>query len=85
MDDPKYGNRTRQWFWGMVRSLGLAGMTNREYDEKCVDEILNTFMDREYSQDGHGGLFTIKNCEYDLRTAEIWYQLCWYIDSINIY
>lgn len=84
MDNPKYGNRTRQWFWGMIRSLGLAGMIDNDYNEAYTEEVLDRFMDREYDQDGRGGLFTIKNCEYDLKTAEIWYQLCWYIDSIDI-
>lgn len=83
MDDPSYGNRTRQWFWNMVRSLGLSGMVDKTFDEDYVDMVLDRFMDRKYDQDGKGGLFTIRNCEYNLRTAEIWYQLCWYLDSIT--
>lgn len=84
MDDPRYGNRTRQWFWNMIKSLGLAGMVDSEYDEPLVDSVLNRFMDRRYEANGKGGLFTVRNCEGNLRTAEIWYQLCWYIDSINV-
>ena len=28
MDDPMYGNRTGQWFWGMVNNLGLGAMSD---------------------------------------------------------
>lgn len=81
MDDPKIGDRTRQWFWGMIKNLGLGSMTNDRFDKKFVDEVVTRFLDRDYEPDGTGGLFTVKNCRYDLRTVEIWYQLCWYLDS----
>ena len=82
MDDPKYGNRTGQWFWGMVNSLGLGAMYDKLYDERYVDEVITRFLNREYERDGRGGLFTIKNCKYDLRDVEIWHQLSWYLSTI---
>ena len=82
MDDPKIGDRTGQWFWGMINNLGLGGMNDNRYDEQYVDDVIDTFLDREYKSNGKGGLFTIRNCEYDLREVEIWYQLCWYLDTI---
>lgn len=82
MDDPRVGDRTGQWFWGMITSLGLGSMTDYSYDSKFVDKVLQRFLDREYAPNGKGGLFTIRNCEYDLRTVEIWVQQCWYLDSI---
>ena len=83
MDDPKIGDRTGQWFWGMIASLGLNGMSDNHYDEKYVNDVINRFLDREYEPNGKGGLFTIRNCEHDLRDVEIWYQLCWYLDTIS--
>ena len=83
MDDPKIGDRTGQWFWGMIASLGLNGMSDNHYDEKYVKDVVNRFLDREYEPNGKGGLFTIRNCEHDLRDVEIWYQLCWYLDTIS--
>lgn len=83
MDDPNIGNRTRQWFWGMIVSLGLGSMTDDRYDEFYIYETLERFLDREYEPDGHGGLFTIRRCTEDLRDVEIWHQLCWYLDSIT--
>ena len=83
MDDPQIGNRTGQWFWGMIINLGLGSMIDSRYDKRFVNIAINRFLDRKYEPDGSGGLFTIRNCDHDLRTVEIWYQLCWYLDSIT--
>jgi hypothetical protein len=83
MDDPSRGDRTGQWFWGMITNLGLGGMTDRVFDKKIVDEVITRLLDREYEPNGTGGLFTIRRCTRDLREVEIWYQLCWYLDSIS--
>lgn len=82
MDDPMYGDRTGQWFWGMVNNLGLGAMYDTRYDEDYVTEVIDRFLNREYERDGKGGLFTIKNCKYDLRKVEIWHQLSWYLGTI---
>lgn len=85
MDDPKYGDRTAQWFWGMIRSLGLINMDDDRFDTSYVENTLTLFLKREYSRDGEGGLFTIKNSIVDMRRLEIWYQLCRYIDAYYNY
>lgn len=82
MDDPKKGNRTGQWFWGMIVNLGLGSMYDSNFNRRYVEDTIERFLDREYSPDGTGGLFTIKNSDRDLRTVEIGYQLCWYLDNI---
>lgn len=82
MDDPAYGNRTGQWFWGMIKSLGLGTMTDDRFDRRYVEDVIDRFLRREYEPNGKGGLFTIKNCAEDLREVEIFYQLCWYLDTI---
>ena len=83
MDDPDIGDRTAQWFWGMITNLGLGSMTDRRFDVDYVNDILHTFLSRQYEPNGKGGLFTVKNCDCDLRDVEIWYQLCWYLDSFT--
>lgn len=83
MDDPAYGDRTRQWFWGMITNLGLGSMIDDRFDEEYVRETVDRFLYREYEADGRGGLFTVRHCDKDLRTVEIWYQLCWYLDAYN--
>lgn len=82
MDDPLIGDRTKQWFWGMITNLGLGSMTDARFDRRFVDETIDIFLDREYLPNGKGGLFTIRDCNRDLRDVEIWYQLCWYLDGI---
>lgn len=82
MDNPKIGDRTSQWFWGMITNLGLGSMMDDNFDEGFVDDTVTRFLNRDYDPDGKGGLFTVKYCDYDLRDVEIWYQLCWYLDSI---
>lgn len=82
MDDPDYGNRTGQWFWSMVVSLGLSRFNDNRYDRRLVDSVLTRFLDRDYDKNGKGGLFTIRGCKDDLRGLEIWDQMCRYIYSI---
>ena len=82
MDDAQLGNRTGQWFWGMIHSLGLSSMTDSHFDVEFTDYVIARFLNREYEPDGSGGLFTVKHCEYDMRTVEIWCQLSWYLGSI---
>lgn len=83
MDDPSYGDRTGQWFWNMIVNLGLGSMTDYNFDEEYIDEVLERFLNREYAPDGRGGLFTIRGCDADLRTVEIEYQLLWYLNTIT--
>lgn len=84
MDDPLVGNRTGQWFWSMIVNLGLGSMTDSRYDRRTVEEAIGRFLDRDYFPDGKGGLFTVRNCDRDLRDVEIWVQMLWYLDGIII-
>ena len=83
MDDTSAGDRTAQWFWGMITNLGLGSMTDNRFDKRYVTDTIERFLDREYEPDGHGGLFTIRECTYDLRDVEIFHQLCWYLNTIT--
>lgn len=82
MEDPDYGDRTGEWFWGMIESLGLESMDDTSFNRDYVDDVIDIFLSRDYGRDGRGGLFTIKHPKRDLRTVEIWYQMNWYLDSI---
>jgi hypothetical protein len=82
MDDPEVGNRTGQWFWNMIVNLGLGSMTDSKFEKNHVDIVISKLLNREYARNGNGGLFTVERCEHDLRSAEIWYQMCWYLDKI---
>lgn len=82
MDDPAAGNRVGQWFWTMIVNLGLGQMNDENYNSRLTKIKIRKFLNREYQPNGKGGLFAIENCDEDLREIEIWYQLCWYIDTI---
>ena len=82
MTDDEYGDRTGSWFWNMIVSLGLGTMNDSRYDEKYVNIIIDRFISRQYRRDGEGGLFTIDGIKKDMRKIEIWYQMCWYLDSL---
>ena len=79
MSNDEYGDRTGEWFWAMMDNLGLRHMNDSSFDEQYTDMILDKFLNREYERNGKGGLFTIEPCAHDLRTVEIWYQMCWYL------
>ena len=82
MEDQDIGDRTGQWFWMMIDNLGLSDMTNDRFDVDYIEEVLDRFHNREYKRNGEGGLFAVRNCTKDMRSMEIWYQLCTYLDDI---
>lgn len=82
MYDPDEGNRTGRWFWDMVASLGLTRMNDLYFDRNYTDEVIERFLRRNFKRNGEGGLFTVQNVKYDMRTREIWYQLCDYVNEI---
>ena len=57
-------------------------MDDTRFDRPYVNSVVKKFLKRDYEPNGQGGLFTIKKCRDDLRDVEIWYQMCWYLDSI---
>lgn len=81
MDDPSIGDRTGQWFWGMIVNLGLGSMNDLKFDQDKVDDIIARFLNREYEPNGKGGLFSLKHSDIDLRNVSIWRQMCWYLDE----
>jgi hypothetical protein len=83
MDDPRFGDRTTQWFWEMVASLGLGGMYDSNFDICHAKEVVMRFLARDYEPDGTGGLFTVRRCVYDMRDMEIWHQLLEYLNTIS--
>jgi hypothetical protein len=83
MDDPAMGDRTTQWFWKMVVNLGLGSMYDAKYDRDFVDKVVERFLNRDYEPDGRGGLFTVRNCNRDMRDMEIWNQMSFYINTIT--
>lgn len=83
MADPEKGDRTAQWFWEMISSLGLSSMTDYNFNERIVNDVIFNFLTRKYMANGKGGLFTIREWDRDARDAEIWHQLMAYLNSLG--
>ena len=82
MSDPEVGTRTGKWFWGMIENMRLDDMDDRHFNSTKVRTTVQRMLNRQYEADGEGGLFTVRNAQYDLRNVEIWYQMCWYLDDV---
>ena len=70
------------WFWFMIKNLGLKDCRNDNFDREYVMDCVDKFLNREFRPDGKGGLFYIKDSRNDLRQVEIWYQFMFYVNSI---
>lgn len=78
-----FGDRTSEWFWGMMSCLGLDIYDNDHYFEDEIDEILENFLDRKVQKDGKGGLFPQKvgrqKCQ---KTKNFWEQATNYLSEV---
>ena len=81
MCDADMGDRTSEWFWAMIRSLGLEHMYDGCFNENFCNLIIRKFLNREYCPNGKGGLFTVKNPKKDMRSIDIWYQMNMYLNE----
>lgn len=91
MSDPYHDStcdQTIYWFWEMIDNLGLITFSDDRYADckgVCyVDEIIDRFLKRDYSWNGEGGLFPLKNSHEDQRKVEIWYQMNAYLSERGI-
>lgn len=71
----------RDWFWHLIDNLGFLGFNDEEhpYHQTFIDERLDQVIWRNYSYDGQGGIFPLKDPREDQRQIELWYQLNAYI------
>lgn len=69
-----------KWFWELIDNLGLSECTDANPPEDAIiDHILNTVMERQYAENGAGGLFPLNDSSVDQRGVELWYQLQTYV------
>lgn len=73
------------WFWTFITNLGLEDYRRvSEGDIPAIQEILNTFIWRNYHPDGTGGLFPLLSPKRDQTKVEIWYQFCDYTEDRHL-
>lgn len=79
MFEPQAGDRTGIWFWTMVDSLGLGGMTDGAMDRIKADGIILAFLEHHYEPNGEGSLFRTdvesSDKRSDMRRMELWNQM----------
>ncbi len=81
MGDEDFGDRTGLWFWEMIGNLGLTKMTFNRFNKADCDEILDNFLGRNYDFNGTGNIFYVENPSFDMQKAEIWNQMCWWLNE----
>ena len=80
--DTDGGLDIKHFFWLMLDNLDLGWMTDDKYEKAYVYGKVSMFLNRDYEPDGEGNIIHIPDCKDDLRDVEIWWQMCWYLDSI---
>lgn len=64
-----------KWFWLLIDNLDLTKYNDRRFNERWVNEVIERVVWRQYSYDGRGGLFPLKEPREDQRHVEIWFQM----------
>lgn len=82
MEEPDIESSVARWFWLFIENLDLLNMNDNKFDKDYIVQRVDMFLERKYESDGNGNIIYIMNCPKDLRKVEIWYQMCWYLDSI---
>lgn len=77
-------NRTGYWFKLMLENLGLKLYTDSYANNWSfpyeVKGIIDNFLNRSFSPDGHGSIFTTGR-DVDMRDVEFWCQATWYLSD----
>ena len=80
----KREDRSKEWFWLMLKNAGLdiyvdSGFNDPDDEEAnpymVCQSILQIINDREYDEDGKGGFFPLKHPKYNQKNRELWYQM----------
>lgn len=82
MGDPEIGDRSGEWFWGMLVNSGLDRLSDEFFDISEAERIVNNIIDHNYAKNGRGGLFSVRNPDIDMRYAELWYQMNWHLGEL---
>lgn len=76
----------KDWFWEFMTNLNLSEYRRiSDAEVPVVENILHTFIYRNYDPRGNGGMFPMRHTENDQRDVEIWYQFCEYLEDRGIY
>lgn len=72
----------KEWFWIFMDNLELGEYRHLSKDNLIdIEHRLQTFLYRQYSENGQGGMFPMRWPREDQRKVEIWYQFCQYLED----
>ena len=83
MRDDDAGDRTADWFWLMIRNLGID-ITDDEWDEdseETIQKAVDIFVNRRYDRKGKGSLFPVKKTRKNVLRESIWQQAHYYFNE----
>lgn len=80
--DDIYGDRTSQWFWSMIQSLGLAPYDDKHFHAQQCIRIIDSMMEHLYLSNGLGGLFITDSPNVDMTKLDLWSQANVFIQGI---
>lgn len=84
MYTPDDGDRTGEWFKLMLDNMKLLPMTDTDYYQPYVDQILEDIMSRHYKKNSKGSIFPVRNTQgKDWRKTEIWMQMMLYFNEYS--
>lgn len=63
-----------------LQNLGLLESRERFSMDRIFGNV-ERWLSREYGPNGEGGLFYVKDCEYDMREEELWRQMNIWVSS----
>ena len=79
MGNENQESKRPEYFWAMIRNVGLLKLTDERFDELNGDffvfEAVDRVLERRYEANGLGGLFPLVHHLADQRDVEIWYQM----------
>ena len=75
------GDQTYKWFKNMIKSLGLLDQNDTAFNLYYTNMHLEMFMNGDYSWNGAGGLFYLRNPPGDMRYTDVWTQAMWWVDE----
>lgn len=78
--DPECDHVNR-WFWEMVFNLDLRDCTDENFDENRVKNAIFVWLNREYDECGHGGIFPRNVTLLNQRDVELADQMAGYINE----
>jgi len=77
---------TKKWLWEFISNLKLDEFRRvSDQDIHLIDDILYSFIWRQYDSNGYGGMFPMCSPKKDQRKVEIWYQFAEYVHEHGLF